>query len=216
MSKETEVKAAEKAAAAKKNEPKVTIEEADALKAKAEAQAAEVADTDKEAFAEMQGKDVPPAYVDPAVDAAAKAEADKIQAEGQAQSEADRKYAADKEALRRQMAAEIAAEEAALKEQAEKDAKAAAADSSAKKQSAQKRYDAAPYDITVVYECDGPDTRTVDGESEVVTAKLRPSCTKGHWEEMPRWEKGARKGEPKHLNNARLIGFMEGGELVEL
>ncbi|GAB3164678.1 hypothetical protein [Telluribacter humicola] len=82
--------------------------------------------------------------------------------------------------------------------------------------SARERYEELPYSATVVYECDGPDTKTVDGESEVVTKKLTPSCTKGHWEGLPRHDKGSRKGQPMHLTNARLIGFIDGGELVKL
>ena len=82
--------------------------------------------------------------------------------------------------------------------------------------SARQRYEELKYNATVVYECDGPNTRTVDDEAEVVKTRLQPSCTKKHWEEMPRWEKGARKGQPTHLENAKLIGFIENGELVEL
>ena len=82
--------------------------------------------------------------------------------------------------------------------------------------SAKERYEELPYSATVVYECDGPDTKTQEGESEITSRKLTPSCTKGHWEGMPRWDKGIRKGQRMHLNNARLIGFIENGELVKV
>jgi flagellar biosynthesis GTPase FlhF len=175
--------------------------EAKAAEAKAQEQA------DQKAKQEADAKAAAEAKAQEQADQKAQQEADaKAAAEAKAQEQADQKDAKIAELSNRIKAMEEAA----------KGAKGESAPVRVAEKPAQQRYEELPYSATVVYECDGPDTKTVDGESEVVSTKLQPSCTKGHWETMPRWEKGSKKGQPTHLTNARLIGFIEGGELVKL